>query len=65
MMQTTLRRPEVGSLRSKIRGQWDVLSDEDIERAAGSLDRLIETIHARTGQPRPEIRRSLRRVLVS
>ena len=65
MMQTTLQPLTVGGLRARIRERWSTLSDEDIERAGGSLDRLVELIHAHTNEPRPSIKRDLRRILVS
>ena len=66
MMQTTLRPSStIGSLRARIRDRWSALSEDDIERAGGSLDRLIELIHERTGETRPAIKRELRRVLAA
>ena len=64
MMQTTLRPSTIGALRERIRARWSALSEEDIERTAGSFDRLIELIHATTGEERAAIKRELRRVLV-
>jgi hypothetical protein len=63
MIRTEHRPSGLRGLRDQIRGRWHDLSDEDIERASGSLDRLIERIHKRTGEPRPSIRRELRRIL--
>ena len=65
MMQTTLRPSTIGTLRMRIRNHWSVLSDADIDAAGGSLDRLIELIHAETGETRPAIKRDLRRVLAA
>jgi hypothetical protein len=65
MMQTTLRRSTIASLRSRIRERWTGLSDEEIDRTGGSLDRLIELIHAHTGEARPSIKRELRRILAA
>ena len=65
MMQTTLRPSTIGALRSRIRDRWPALAEEDIARAGGSLDRLIETIHASTGEPRAGIKRELRRILAA
>jgi hypothetical protein len=65
MMQTTLRPSTIGSLRKRIRERWSELSDADIDRAGGSLDKLIELIHADTGEPRPAIKRELRRILAA
>lgn len=65
MMQTTLRPSRIGSLRTRIRDRWSSVSEDDIERAGGSLDRLIEAIHAGTGEPRPAIKRDLRRIMAA
>jgi hypothetical protein len=63
MIRTTLRPSTIGSLRERIRGRWTDLSEDDIERTGGSLDRLIELIHEHTGESRPSIKRDLRRLL--
>jgi hypothetical protein len=65
MMQITLRRSTIGALRARIRDRWASLSEEDIARAGGSLDRLIEAIHGVTGEPRAAIKRELRRILAA
>lgn len=63
MIQTTLRPSSLGALRARIRERWSALTDADIERAGGSLDKLIEIIHASTGESRATIKRDLRRLL--
>jgi hypothetical protein len=63
MMQTTLRPSTIGALRSRIRDRWSSISEEDIARAGGSMDRLVEVIHGSTGEPRAAIKRELRRIL--
>jgi hypothetical protein len=65
MMQTTLRPSSIGALRDRLRARWTELTDEDIELAGGSLDRLIQRIHDRTGETRPAIKRELRRILAA
>jgi len=65
MIRTTLRPSSIGALRNLIRDRWQMLSDEDLERAGGSLDRLIDRIHDQTGESRPAIRRELRRILTA
>ena len=65
MMQTTLRPSSLGTLRARIRDRWPSLSDEDIAGAGGSMDKLIELIHASTGEPRAAIKRELRRLLAA
>jgi len=65
MMQTTLRRSTIGLLRRRIRERWSSLSEDEIDQAGGSLDRLIDLIHDRTGEPRASIKRDLRRILAA
>jgi hypothetical protein len=48
-------------VRERIRGAWDV-DDADIDRSGGSLDKLVDLIVAKTGRPRAEIRKDLRRI---
>lgn len=63
MIRTEHRPSGLRGLRDQIRTRWSGLSEDDIERASGSLDRLIDRIHERTGEPRPSIKRELRRIL--
>jgi hypothetical protein len=65
MIQTTLRPSTLGALRTRIRERWSSLSEDDIDRAGGSLDKLIDVIHGETGEARPAIRRDLRRILAA
>jgi hypothetical protein len=65
MMQTTLRPSTIGALRTRIRERWPTLAEDDIARAGGSLDRLIDLIHARTGEPRADVKRELRRIMAA
>lgn len=52
------------SLRERIRDTWDVIDEDDIARSGGSLDKLAEVISRKTGRPRAEVRREVRRVVV-
>jgi hypothetical protein len=63
MIRTEHRPSGLRGLREQLRTRWTDLSEDDIERTSGSLDRLIDRIHERTGEPRPSIRRELRRIL--
>ncbi|MGD9891528.1 MAG: CsbD family protein [Dehalococcoidia bacterium] len=65
MMQTTLRRSTIGSLRRRIRERWNDLTEDEIDQTGGSLDRLIDLIHERTGEARASIKRELRRIFAS
>jgi hypothetical protein len=65
MMQTTLRRSTIGALRGRIRERWPSLSEDEIDQTGGSLDRLIDLIHGRTGETRSAIKRELRRILAA
>lgn len=49
-------------VRERIRETWQVLDDADIEQSGGSLDKLVSVISLKTGQPRAEIRKELRRI---
>ena len=49
-------------LRDRIRDTWDGLEDSDIDRTGGSLDKLVELIARKTGRPRTEVRREVRRL---
>lgn len=53
----------VGTMRERIRRNWQTLDDADIERSGGSLEKLVAMISAKTGQPRTEIRQELRRIV--
>jgi hypothetical protein len=50
------------SVRERIRGTWQAVDDADIERTGGSLDKLVSIISLKTGQPRAEVRKELRRI---
>jgi hypothetical protein len=52
-------------VRERIRGAWDAVEDADIDRSGGSLDKLVAMISAKTGQPRAEVRKELRRIFAS
>jgi hypothetical protein len=65
MIQTTLRPSTLGGLRLRLRDRWPALSEERIAGAGGSLDKLIDAIHAETGESRPTIKRDLRRILAA
>jgi hypothetical protein len=41
------------------------VDDADIERTGGSLDKLVSIISLKTGQPRAEVRKELRRILAA
>jgi uncharacterized protein YjbJ (UPF0337 family) len=42
-------------LKSKAKQLWADLTDEDIKRAEGDYDALVERINERTGEPRERI----------
>ncbi len=52
-------------VRERIRGVWSVVENADIDRSGGSLEKLVTVISARTGQPRMDVRRELRRIFAS
>jgi hypothetical protein len=49
-------------LRQRIQAEWAGVSDDDINRSGGSLDKLVDVIAAKTGAPRADIRKGLRRI---
>ncbi len=53
------------AVRERIRGAWDVLDDADIDRSGGSLEKLVAMIAEKTGQPRTDVRRELRRIFAA
>jgi hypothetical protein len=53
------------AVRERIRGAWDTVNDADIDRSGGSLEKLVDLIAAKTGRPRAEIRRELRRLFAA
>lgn len=50
------------TVRERIRDAWQAVDDADIERSGGSLEKLVTMISVKTGQPRADIRRELRRI---
>lgn len=54
--------PGIAVVRERIRGAWAVVDDADIDRSGGSLEKLVDLISRKTGQPRAEVRRELRRL---
>jgi hypothetical protein len=49
-------------LRERLRDAWEELDDDDIERSGGSLEKLAELLSRKTGRPRADVRRELRRL---
>ena len=52
-------------LRERIRAAWDVIDDADIDQSGGSLEKLVDTIARKSGQPRADVRRQLRRLFAA
>jgi hypothetical protein len=55
----------MSAVRERIRGAWQGVDDADIDGAGGSLEKLVDLISRKTGRPRAEIRRELRRLFAS
>lgn len=53
------------SVRERILGAWQAVDDDDIERSGGSLEKLVDMIARKTGQPRAAVRREVRRIFSS
>jgi uncharacterized protein YjbJ (UPF0337 family) len=49
-------------LRGKVRTVWGDITDDDMDRAGGSFDKLIGTIKEKTGETEDAIRRRLERL---
>jgi hypothetical protein len=49
-------------VRERIRHTWQAVDESDIEQSGGSLDKLVTVISLKTGQPRAEVRKELRRI---
>jgi hypothetical protein len=50
------------TVRERLRDAWQALDDADIDRSGGSLEKLVSVISRKTGQPRTDVRRELRRI---
>lgn len=53
------------AIRERIRATWQVVEDADIDRSGGSLEKLVTAISQKTGQPRAEVRKALRRIFAA
>jgi hypothetical protein len=55
----------VQALREQMMARWPALSEADILSSEGHLDRLVEKVVARTGQPPGEVRAKLSEILLA
>lgn len=62
MQQASGTLPRMQLVREQIHKAWDGLDDAEIDRSGGSIEKLVELISRKTGTPRAEIRRELRRI---
>jgi hypothetical protein len=53
------------ALREQLMAKWPGLSETDIVASEGHLDRLVEKVVARTGQPSSEVRATLEKILLT
>ena len=53
---------KIDQMRGKIREAWGVLTDDDIDRAMGKVDRLVGTIKEKTGESADSIRKKLDKI---
>ena len=49
-------------LKGRIKESWGVLTDDDLDRAEGKIDRLVGTIKEKTGESADIIKEKLRRL---
>ncbi|MEM8599058.1 MAG: hypothetical protein AAGF99_03980 [Bacteroidota bacterium] len=49
------------TLRDQIKGIWSdtEFSDRNLKRTRGSLQKMVNLVHDRTGEPRPQIRNKI------
>ena len=57
------REGMVHRIRGRLRSLWGGLTDDDIEKAQGDLERLVGIIHERTGESAEEVRRRLQELV--
>ncbi|MGE3598179.1 MAG: hypothetical protein AB7N70_21755, partial [Dehalococcoidia bacterium] len=55
----------VQALRDQLVARWPALSEADILASEGHLDRLVETVTARTGQSKAQVRATLEQILLA
>jgi hypothetical protein len=53
------------AVREQLMARWPGLSETDIVASEGHLDRLVEKVVARTGQPSSEVRATLEKILLT
>lgn len=48
-------------IRDRIKSVWDTaeFSDKEMRKTRGSLPKMVNLIHDKTGEPRPKIRRTV------
>ncbi|MEM8558033.1 MAG: general stress protein CsbD [Bacteroidota bacterium] len=53
------------SLRDQIKGIWSdtEFNDRNMRRTRGSLQKMVNLVHDRTGEPRTEVRRKITALL--
>lgn len=52
-------------IERKMKERWPALTDADILASDGHIDRMVQIIHQRTGQPEEEIRQALDSILLA
>lgn len=57
------REGMVHRIRGRLRSLWGGLTDDDIEKAQGDLERLVGIIQERTGESAEEVRRRLQELV--
>ncbi|NND72221.1 MAG: CsbD family protein [Rhodothermales bacterium] len=72
-LKTETREEHLSAVKQQLQGNWDqfrgrvqeawgVLTDDDLDRAEGKVDRMIGTIKERTGETREAIAQKLEKL---
>jgi uncharacterized protein YjbJ (UPF0337 family) len=49
-------------MKGRVKEAWGVLTDDDLDRAEGKIDRLVGTIKEKTGESADMIKEKLRKI---
>lgn len=61
-LDTAILEGKLDRYRGRLKQAWATLTDDDIQHAEGSVDRLVGIIKEKTGQTRKQIERRLERM---
>ena len=55
MITTEIRQSHWSEVKDQLRQRWNQLTDEDLDRWEGDVERLVRTIRKKTGEAREEV----------